>query len=99
MRSPISRTLAVLGRVTLALLTVAWWVTLAAARGVRKVGSVIAELYRQQERINARLLSYDTQMTCPDVPPQTYGEFLLRTSGPLRHEPSARARLSGRPVR
>lgn len=71
----------------------------AVGHGVCRVCSVIAELHRQQERLNTRLMSYDMQMFSPDTPPQTYAEFLLRTRGPLRHEPSAQARLHGHPVR
>ncbi|MGD0924993.1 MAG: hypothetical protein ABR926_07335 [Streptosporangiaceae bacterium] len=31
--------------------------------------------------------------------PGDYAEFLFRTSGPLRHEPSARQRAAGRSLR
>lgn len=81
------------------MLSYVWRVLAAAKRSVCRVCSMIAEYHRQQERINARWMSYDMQMRWPDTPPQTYAEFLLRTSGPLRREPSARARLHGHPVR
>jgi len=84
----LTRIPAALRRVMIALLT-----------GLRRACSGIAELNRQQDRMSIRRLSYDTYMTCPDTPPETFGEFMLRTRGPLRREPSARARLSGRPVR
>ena len=32
-------------------------------------------------------------------PPDDYAEFLFRTSGTLRHEPSARQRAAGRSLR
>ncbi len=34
----------------------------------------------------------DRYLADPDTPPQTYSEFLYRTSGLLHREPSARAR-------
>jgi hypothetical protein len=43
-------------------------------------------------------MSVEGFMGQPDSAPQTYGEFLFRTSGPLLHEPSATARLSGHGV-
>ncbi|HEY2288509.1 MAG TPA: hypothetical protein VGH88_22440 [Streptosporangiaceae bacterium] len=35
----------------------------------------------------------------PDVAPETYAEFLFRTSAPLQHEPTARARARGDALR
>ena len=88
MFSYLSRARAALRRMTLALVA-----------GLRRAGAAIAELNRQQERMAVRRLSYDMHMSCPDPPPATYGEFMLRTRGPLRREPSARARLGGRAAR
>jgi hypothetical protein len=61
-------------------------------------GSAFAEFQRQQTRLNAVMLSYDAHMISPSTPPDTYAEFLARTSGPLRREPSARSRLAGHGV-
>jgi hypothetical protein len=61
--------------------------------------AAVAECNEAQRRLAYRALSCDQHLTRPDVPPETYAEFLLRTSGPLRREPSARQRIAGRAVR
>jgi hypothetical protein len=66
---------------------------------VCRLRQVIDEMNFAQRRMMARRLSYDGQLDRPDVPPETYAEFLLRASGPLRQEPSARQRSAGRAVR
>jgi hypothetical protein len=43
-------------------------------------------------------LSYDRYAPEPGAAPDTYAEFLLRTSAPSWREPSARQRAAGRPV-
>jgi hypothetical protein len=63
-----------------------------------RFGGAFAEFQRQQNRLNAVMLSYDAHMINPSAPPDTYAEFLARTSGPLRREPSARSRLAGHGV-
>ena len=63
-----------------------------------RFGGAFAEFQRQQNRLNAVKLSYDAHMINPTAPPDTYAEFLARTSGPLRREPSARSRLAGHGV-
>jgi hypothetical protein len=68
-------------------------------RLARRLAAAVAECNEAQRRLSYRALSYDQYLTQPDVPPETYAEFLLRTSGPLRREPSARQRISGRAVR
>jgi hypothetical protein len=70
----------------------------ALAHLLMRVGSALAELHRQQQRISAIRLSQDHYIENPFEAPATFGEFLLRTTGPLRHEPSARKRLSGHSV-
>ena len=67
-------------------------------RLTRWVAAAVAECNEAQRRLSYRALSCDQHLTQPDVPPQTYAEFLLRTSGPLRREPSARQRVAGRAV-
>ncbi|MGA2827403.1 MAG: hypothetical protein ABSF03_14965 [Streptosporangiaceae bacterium] len=68
-------------------------------RLARWLAAAVAECNEAQRRLAYRALSYDQHLTEPDAPPQTYAEFLLRTSGPLRREPSARQRVAGRAVR
>jgi hypothetical protein len=68
-------------------------------RGARRVGSVIAEMHRQQQRLHKINQSIDHYLPNPDSPPETYPEFLARTRGVLLHEPSARARLAGHAIR
>jgi len=65
----------------------------------RRISQIIAECNEAQRRLTYRRLSYDQYLTEPDTPPETFPEFMLRTSGPLRHEPSARRRHAGRAVR
>lgn len=71
----------------------------AVLRLAHRVGHVFAEAHRAQRRMDLLRGAYDRYLPEPDVPPENYAEFVLRTSGPLRHEPSARQRLSGRVVR
>ena len=68
-------------------------------RLARRLAAVVAECNEAQRRLTYRRLSYDQYLTEPDTPPDTYADFLLRTSGPLHPEPSARQRVAGRPVR
>jgi len=46
----------------------------------------------------ARRLAVDSYSPNPDSAPGSYREFLLRTSHPLLHEPTARQRQAGRAV-
>jgi hypothetical protein len=59
--------------------------------------AALAEFNRQQLRLTRVQYSQDAYMNRPGAP-DTYSEFLFRTRGPLRHEPSARARLDGHPI-
>ena len=68
-------------------------------RAARRLGSALAEMHRQQQRLTTVSLSIDHYLLNADAPPQTYREFLARTAGTLLHEPSARARLAGYGVR
>ena len=83
MRTQILRYAPVLRRAAAALL-----------RAVRRAGSAVAELDRLNRRLTTAHLALDAYLPHPD----TYSEFLTRTGGSLRHEPSARARLAGRAV-
>jgi hypothetical protein len=56
------------------------------------ITAVITEMNEAQRRISVLRTAQDRYLTEPDEPPDTYAEFLARTSGVLLHEPSARAR-------
>ena len=68
----------------------------AAARLARRFAGVLAECHQAQRRLLELQLSADRYLTDPDSPPDTYEEFLFRTSGLLRHEPPARKRAHSR---
>jgi hypothetical protein len=61
-------------------------------RIIRKVAEIIAECSYAQRRMTALATAPDRFIAAPDQAPDDYAEFLFRTSGALRHEPSARAR-------
>ena len=58
----------------------------------RRIGAVIAECAYAQRRMAELATAPDRYFFEPDAAPETYAEFLYRTSGVLQHEPSARAR-------
>jgi hypothetical protein len=64
----------------------------------RSVMSFIAELNYCQRRVTTLWLAPDRYVPHPDQAPDSYQEFVARTSGPLMREPSSRARLAGRRV-
>ncbi len=70
-----------------------------ALRLAHRIGHAFAEAHRAQRRMDLLRGAYDRYLPEPDAAPEDYAEFLLRTSGRLMHEPSARQRLSGRGVR
>lgn len=55
----------------------------------RRVGDLAVECYEAQRRVAALRTSPDRYVLRPDHAPDTYGEFLFRTSGSLVHEPPA----------
>jgi hypothetical protein len=65
----------------------------------RRVGDVVAECHYAQQRLAVLQASPDRYVFDPDQAPETYAAFLFRTSGPLRHEPSAARRAAGHAVR
>ncbi len=65
----------------------------------RRIGQIISECNEAQRHLTYRRLAYDLYLPEPDAAPDTYAEFLLRTSGPLHKEPSAHRRLAGRGIR
>jgi hypothetical protein len=87
MNSHIMRSLAAISHFTRAML-----------HAFGRFGSAVAEFQRQQNRLAEARLSLDAYMIDPAAPPEDYEEFLARTVGQLRHEPSARARLTGHGV-
>ncbi len=57
---------------------------------------LIRELNYWQRRSAILSMAPDRYLSHPDRPPESYSEFLARTSGPLLREPSCKARLAGR---
>lgn len=58
----------------------------------RKLSAVIAECAYAQRRMAELNSAPDRYLFDPDAPPETYAEFLYRTSGVLHRELPARAR-------
>jgi hypothetical protein len=58
----------------------------------RRIVTVLRECQDAQRRMAAVSSAPDRYIAHPDAAPDTYAEFLFRTSGPLLHEPSARSR-------
>ena len=69
-------------------------------RGLRRrIYAAIAECNYDQRRMIELATAPDRNLFNPDALPATYEEFLYRTSGVLRHEPSARSRARARVFR
>ncbi len=69
------------------------------ARIARRIADVIAECNYAQRRLFAIMTSPDSYVTNRanrDQVPDTYAEFLFRTSGELLHEPASAQRAHGR---
>jgi hypothetical protein len=58
----------------------------------RRVAAVVAEMNEAQRRMTVLRIAQDRYLINPVEPPATYAEFLVRTSGPLLHEPEASRR-------
>ncbi len=71
----------------------------AARRLLRRIAAVVAECQYAQRRAAELRASADMYLLSPAGAPENYREFLFRTSGPLRHEPTAASRLAGHAVR
>jgi hypothetical protein len=72
----------------------------AVRRGARAVAATLAECNRAQRRMAELQLSPDRfLMDGGAKPPDTYAEFLFRTSGLLAHEPPADKRFPDRRAR
>jgi hypothetical protein len=64
-------------------------------RLARRIIAVVRECNDAQQRLAAVRTAPDRYTAHPDAAPDTYAEFLFRTSGLLLHEPSARSRARG----
>jgi hypothetical protein len=64
-------------------------------RLARRIAAVVRECHDAQLRMAAISTAPDRYVARPDAAPDTYAEFLFRTSGLLLHEPSARSRARG----
>jgi len=64
---------------------------------VRRVAGKLADTVREMNEAQRLMLvmrtATDRYVERPDAAPDTYSEFLARTSGALLHEPSARRRI------
>jgi hypothetical protein len=65
----------------------------------RKIAAVIGECQYAQRRMAVLRTAPDLQAIRPNAAPDSYAEFLFRTSGVLLREPSARARQRGATLR
>ena len=70
----------------------------ALARFGRRVADLVAECNYAQRRMLALRTSPDVYGADRNKAPDTYAEFLFRTSSALLHEPAASGRGHGRPV-
>jgi hypothetical protein len=64
----------------------------------RRLAAALSEMWFAQRRMYALRTALDGYLADPHLPPDTYTEFLARTSGFLLHEPPAGSRLGGRRV-
>jgi hypothetical protein len=71
----------------------------AARRAARRVADVVAECNYAQSRLYQLRVHPDRYALNGDTAPDSYGEFLFRTSGPPWREPSAAERSAGSLVR
>ena len=65
-------------------------------RIARRIASVVAECNYAQRRSFAIMTGPDSYLTDRDQAPDTYAEFLFRTSGGLLREPASAQRSYGR---
>jgi hypothetical protein len=61
-------------------------------RALKGIASAVAECNEAQRRLFELRMDPERYAFARFAVPDTYADFLLRTSGPLRHEPSARER-------
>jgi hypothetical protein len=65
-------------------------------RIAKRVTATVREMNEAQQRMIALRMATDRYLMHPGTPPDTYAEFLMRTSGPLLHEPPAADRTARR---
>ncbi len=65
----------------------------------RRLAAIYAEVDYAQHRLDAIRTNADPYQTGAGTMPETYSEFLFRTSGVLLREPAADRRARGRLVR
>jgi hypothetical protein len=61
-------------------------------RAAGKLADAVREMNEAQRLMLVLQTATDRHVENPDAAPDTYNEFLVRTSGVLLHEPSARKR-------
>jgi len=61
-----------------------------------RFAAAFADMWYAQRRAYVLRTALDAHTPKSHRPPETYSEFLARTSGLLLHEPPARVRLEGR---
>jgi hypothetical protein len=71
----------------------------ALGRAAHAVAAVFAECHYAQARLLQLRMNPDRYVIGGGQAPDNYAEFLFRTSGPLRHEPSADKRFAAGPGR
>ena len=64
-------------------------------RAAGKLADALREMNEAQRLMLVLHNAPDRYVANPGAAPETYDEFLARTSGPLMHEPSARRRNRG----
>ena len=79
-------------------ITVPARLTAGPARIVKRIAHVVAECDYAQRRSFAIMTNPDSYLTDRDHAPDTYAEFLFRTSGGLLHEAASSQRAHGRPA-
>jgi hypothetical protein len=62
-------------------------------RAAGKVADAVREMHEAQRLGLVLQTAMDRYVENPDAAPETYEEFLIRTSGVLLHEPPARKRI------
>jgi hypothetical protein len=67
-----------------------------ARRVASRIAKVVAECNYAQRRSFAIMTNPDSYLTDRDQAPDTYAEFLFRTSAELLHEPASAQRAHGR---
>jgi hypothetical protein len=68
----------------------------AVSRLARRLAAVIAECHYAQQRALALRVAPDSYLSDATTPPDSYEDFLFRTSGPLLSEPAAGVRAARR---